>query len=73
MDGKGDAGIFEKTRSTSTPFYYHTSAHNRFYEGSLSSFDEKSKKAKRKQIPRYELLGANERVTVATRQQFCAC
>ena len=45
-------------------FYYNTSAHNQFYEGLMPSFDQKSKK---KQIPRYELLGANERITVTVR------
>jgi len=58
---------FLKRLDPHLPFYYHTLAHNCFYGGSLPSFDEKSKKAKRKQIPRHELLGANERVTVAVR------
>ena len=34
----------------------------------MPSFDEKStKKTKKKRIPRYELLGPNERVTIAVR------
>jgi len=50
------------------PFYYHTSTRHRFYEGLLPSFDSKPKKKKvSKWIPRYELLGANERLTIAVR------
>ena len=50
------------------PFYYHTSTHTRFYEGVMPAFDAKpSKKSQEKRIPRYELLGTNDRVTMAVR------
>ena len=46
------------------PFYYSTSAHSRFYIGKLPDFDTKSTNPPRpKHLPRYELLGTNERVT----------
>ena len=64
---------FLKRLDPHLPFYYHTSAHNHFYEGLLPSFDEKSKKAKRKRIPRHKLLGANERVTVAIYSNSSVC
>ena len=51
------------------PFYYSTSAHSRFYIGELPDFNTKSTNPPRpKRLPRYELLGTNERVTFAVRQ-----
>ena len=59
---------FLKRLDPDLPFYYHTSTHSRFYEGSMPDFDTKPrKKPKQKRIPRYEILGANERVSVAVR------
>ena len=50
------------------PFFYHTSTRTRFYEGILPGFDEKpSKKSRQKPIPKYELLGTNDRITMAIR------
>ena len=57
---------FLKRSDLDLPFYYHTSAHNRFYEGMMPSFDIKStRKSREKWIPRYEVLGANEKVSIA--------
>lgn len=59
---------FLKRLDPDLPFYYHTSAHNHFYEGMMPSFDVKATtKSREKRIPRYELLGANERVSIAVR------
>jgi len=50
------------------PFYYHTSGNQRFYEGCLMPhFDREPEKKKLKRIPRYELLGSNDRITMAVR------
>ena len=50
------------------PFYYHTSTHTRFYEGVIPTFDTTpSKRPQKKHIRRYELLGTNNRVTMAVR------
>ena len=41
------------------PFYYHTSTHQRFYEGDMPLFSEAPKKArKQKRAPRRELVGS---------------
>ena len=59
---------FLKRMDPDLPFYYHTSTHTRFYEGVMPAFDTKpSKKPREKRIPRYELLGTNDRVTMAVR------
>ena len=45
---------FQKRIDCDLPFYYFTSAHDRFYEGARPSFDEPSKKVKKKRLPRAE-------------------
>ena len=51
------------------PFYYSTSAHQRFYEGEMPAFDESTQKKKRPQcVPRRELVGSTgRRVTLPVR------
>ena len=50
------------------PFFYHTLTHHRFYKGLMPEFSaEPSKKRKPKRLPRYELLGTNDRVTLSVR------
>ena len=51
---------FMKRLNPELPFYYHTSAHSRFYEGSLPSFSETSTKRKRKykRVPRQQQQSA---------------
>jgi hypothetical protein len=51
---------FIKRLNPELPFYYHTSSNERFQEGPLPSFDEKSSKRKRKhsRIPRREQVAA---------------
>ena len=44
---------FQKRTSPDLPFYYYTSAHDRFYEGTHPSFNEPTKK-KKKRLPRGE-------------------
>jgi len=57
---------FLKRIDPDLPFYYHTSSHNQFYEGQMPDFNAKPKtRKKEKRIPRYELLGADNRVTFA--------
>ena len=57
---------FLKRIDPDLPFYYHTSLHNRFYEGLMPDFSAKPRRDKRpKRVPRYELLGADNRVTFA--------
>ena len=48
----------EKRLDPDLPFYYHTSAHTRFCEGTLPAFNEASTRSKRKgkHLPRRELL-----------------
>ena len=45
------------------PFYYHTSKHSRYYEGVMPKFSVQPVKTKPKKLPRYELLGENNRIT----------
>ena len=50
------------------PFYYHTSGHSRYYTDLMPDFFTKpSKQKKPTRIPRYELLGASNRITLAVR------
>ena len=49
------------------PFYYHTSKHSRYYEGEMPEFSVQPVKTKSKKLPRYELLGENNRVTFSVR------
>ena len=59
---------FLKRMDPSLPFYYHTSTNTRFYEGVMPEFDKKpAKKHQPKRIPKYELLGTSERITMAVR------
>jgi len=48
------------------PFYYFTSAHQRFYEGELPNFNEPRTKPRRDRAPRRELTASN----VARRTSF---
>lgn len=58
---------FVKRMDPELPFYYHTSAHQRFYEGDMPHFSEVPKKARKvKRAPRRELVGA----TVGRRVSF---
>ena len=41
------------------PYYYHTSTHNRFYEGELPKFDEPAHRTKKQRPPRRELLSGS--------------
>lgn len=44
------------------PFYYHTSSHQRFYEGDMPEFSQMPEKPKKtKRAPRRELLGCTGR------------
>ena len=46
------------------PFFYHTSKHSCFYERLIPDFNVKpAKKRKPKRLPRYELLGENDRIS----------
>ena len=57
---------FLKRMDPDLPFYYHTSSHNRFYEGLMPDFSTKPRRDKQqKRVQRYELLGADNRVTFA--------
>ena len=43
----------------SLPFHYHTSAHQRFYENEMPSFNEPKTKQKQDRAPRRELMAGN--------------
>ncbi len=59
---------FKKRLDPGLPFYYYTSAHSRFYEGVMPSFNIQASKPKRlRRAPQRELLGASQRVTMAVR------
>ena len=59
---------FMKRLDPDLPFYYYTSAHSRFYEGVMPNFSaQASKPRKLRRAPRRELLGADQRVTMAVR------
>ena len=50
------------------PFYYHTTKHSRYYEGLMPEFNAQPNKVKKPKIlPRYELLGANDRISFSVR------
>ncbi len=49
---------FEKRIDDNLPFYYFTSAHDRFYEGKRVSFDKPSKKKRPPRLPRSEQCAA---------------
>lgn len=59
---------FMKRLDPDLPFYYYTSAHNRFYEGDLPDFSLPAARPRRpRRPPQRELLGANQRVSLAVR------
>lgn len=49
---------FQKRISPDLPFYYYTSSHDRFYEGTRPSFNEPAKEQKNKRLPRGEQVHA---------------
>ena len=57
---------FQKRISPDLPFYYFTSAHDRFYEGTRPSFNEPSNKQKSKRLPRGEQVHASLSGGIAT-------
>ena len=57
---------FAKRLDPDLPFYHYTSSRTRIYEGEMPDFD--SRRYKQKQIPQYELLGSNSRVTLSVRK-----
>ena len=59
---------FLKRLDPDLPFYYHTSAHTRFYEDIMPDFSvPASKPRKIQRAPQRELLGATERVSLSVR------
>ena len=58
---------FKKRMNPELPFYYHTSKHSRFYEGLMPDFSVKPNKTSYKKLPRYELLGSNNRISFSVR------
>jgi len=59
---------FIKRTDPDLPFYYHTSARHQYYQDLMPDFNTKPRKEKQPiRLPRYELLGANNRVTAAVR------
>lgn len=63
---------FLKPMDPTLPFYYFTSAHQRFYEGELPSFNETKEKVKTVRAPRRELLvsSLSLRATLAVRSSL---
>ena len=49
------------------PYYYHTSKHSCYYEDLMPEFSVQPVKAKLKKLPRFELLGENNRITFSVR------
>ena len=70
MDGESNP----KRIDPDLPFYYSTSAHGHFYMGEKPDFNSKPSNLPRpKRLPRYELLGAKNRVdchSVSTQAKF---
>ena len=59
---------FIKRMDPDLPFYYRTSGHSRYYTDLMPDFSAKPTKQKKPtRIPRYELLGASNRITLAVR------
>ena len=46
---------YEKRIDPELPYYYYTSAHDRFYEGDRPSFNEAKKKKKKTRLPQREI------------------
>jgi len=56
---------FIKRMDPELPFYYYTSACYQFYQDLMPDFNTKPTKEKRPvHLPKYELLGANDKVTM---------
>ena len=51
MDGGSHCEELTKRMDPDLPYYYHTSTHNRFYEGKLPKFDEPAHRTKKQQRP----------------------
>ena len=71
---------FIKRMDPDLPLYYHTSGRNWYYTDLMPDFCTKPAKQKKPTcIPRYELLGASNRITLAVRgdlqsaQNFITC
>ena len=60
---------YAKRLDPDLPFFYHTSTHQRFYEGDMPSFSLPPKKQKTRRVARRELATGNigGRVTMAQR------
>ena len=62
---------FQKRISIDLPFYYFTSAHDRFYEGPRPSFNQACDKQKSRRLPRGEQINtaslASGRATLPVR------
>lgn len=61
---------FRKRNDPDLPFYYYTTAHDRFYEDVMPNFNTKSSKPKKqRRLPRRELVGQDvgRRTTFAVR------
>jgi len=58
---------FIKRMDPELPYYYHTTKHSRYYEGLMPDFTVKPNKLKKTKLPRYELLGSNERISFSVR------
>lgn len=57
---------FIKKIDPDLPFYYYTSGRSRYYQDLMSDFNTTpAKERKPVRLPRYELLGSNNRVTMA--------
>jgi len=65
---------FIKRMDPDFPFYYHTSGHRRYYTDLMPDFCTKPAKPKKPScIPRYELLGASNRITLAVHGESSVC
>ena len=59
---------FIKRIDPDLPFYYYTSGRSQYYKDLMPDFNTKPAKERRPiRLPRYELLGSNNRVTMAVR------
>ena len=59
---------FLKRLDPELPFYYYTSTQSRFYEGDLPDFSVPANRPRQpRRPPQRELLGANQRISFATR------
>ena len=67
---KSNPRVCVKRIDPDLPFYYSMSAHGCFYIVEMPDFNSKSSPTR---LPRYELLGANNRVTFAVHHSFYPC